>query len=253
MKKSIRVLCLVLAMAMFAFFAIGSGSEKASENKGADSAATGENENATEATEEEKAQYDVSKETVSVTTDSIGTKYVQVSWAVKNTGKVNLYLSSGSADIENSEGTLEDSVSMISAYPEVIKPGETAYYYERTLYDGSATSGLSVVTHSDVEKATVDCVRYEVSEVSVKDEQYLGAKVIGRVENTTDEDETMAEVAAILYDADKNLIGVEFTYIDGDLAAGDKKAFECSSLRTDLKAADIASYEVYAYPTQYQF
>lgn len=250
MKKSIRALFLILVVALFAFFAIGSGSEKASENKGADSGATGENASATEAAE---AEYEITDKSVSVTTDSIGSKYVQVSWAVKNTGKVNLYLKTGSADIENSSGTMEDSVSMISAYPEVIKPGETGYYYERTLYDGSATSGLNVVPHAEVLKATVDCVRYAVSELSVKEEQYFGAKVVGRVENTTDETDTMAKVAAILFDSNGKLIGVEFTYIDGDLAAGDKKGFECSSLRTDLHASDIAKYEVYAYPNQYQF
>ncbi len=250
MKKSLRAVCLVMVLVLFAVFAIGSGSEKASENKGDAAPATGTNEKASEPAE---AEYSVGDAVVSVTTDSIGSKYVQVYFPVTNTGKVNVYLESGSADIENSSGSLEDTVDMISAYPNVIKPGETGYYYERTLYDGSATSGLKAVAHPNVEKASVDCVRYKVSDVSVKDEQYLGAKVIGRVENTTNEEGKMVEVAAILFDKNSALIGVEFTYLSDGLAAGDKKAFECSSLRTDLKASDIAKYEVYAYPTQFNW
>ena len=61
------------------------------------------------------------------------------------------------------------------------------------------------------------------------------------------------EVAAILFDSNGKLIGTEYTYLDNDLAAGDKVAFECSSLNTELKASDIAKYEVYAYPTQYNW
>lgn len=247
MNKKLRVICLVLVLVLFAVFALGSGSEKASENKGEDAAAAGSNSSAA------KAEYTVGDAAVSVTTDSIGSKYVQVSFPVTNTGKVNLYLKSGSADIENSSGSLEDTVTMISACPEVIKPGETGYYFERALYDGSATTGLKAVAHADVEKASVDCVRYAVSDLSVKDEQYLGAKIIGRVENTTDEEGSMVKVAALLFDNGGGLIGTEFTYLDGALAAGDKKAFECTSLNSDLKASDIAKYEVYAYPSQYNW
>ncbi len=250
MKKGLRIVCLMMVLVLFTVFAIGSGSEKASENKGDTEPATGTNEKASEAAE---AEYTIGDTVASVSTDSIGSKYIQVYFTVKNTGKVNLFLESGSADIENSSGSLEDTVDMISAYPNVIKPGETGYYYERTLYDGDATSGLKAIAHPDVEKASVDCIRYSVSDVSVKDEQYSGAKVIGRVENTTDEKSETVEVAAILFDKNNKLIGVEYTYLDDGLAAGDKRAFECSPLRTDLKASNIATYKVYAYPNQYNW
>ena len=164
-----------------------------------------------------------------------------------------MYLNSSSADVENGNGELEDSVSMISGYPNIIKPGEIGYYYEESLYDGNAKSGLKVVPHPEIEKASVDCIRYKVSEVKVQDEQYLGAKIIGRVENTTDKPGSMVEIAANLFDSNGKYIGTEFTYLDNDLAAGDKKGFECSSLNTELKASDISKYEVFAYPTQFNW
>lgn len=250
MKNFMRVICLIIAVLIFSVFAIGSGSEKASENKGEDSPAAGENKEASEGSE---AEYKVGDAVASVRTDSIGSKYISVSWSVTNTGKTNLYLKSSSADVENSDGELEDTVSMVNGYPNVIQPGETGYYYESSLYDGKTTSGLKLVPHAEIEKASADCIRYKVSEVKVQDEQYLGAKIIGRVENTTDEKGSLVEVAANLFDANGKFIGTEFTFLDNDLAAGDKRAFECSSLNTDLKSSDIAKYEVYAYPTQFNW
>jgi hypothetical protein len=87
----------------------------------------------------------------------------------------------------------------------------------------------------------------------VKDDSVLGVDVMGRVENTTDEAMSMVKVAALLFDANGKLIGADFTYLDGELAAGDKKAFECSGLDSDIKASDVAKYTVYAYPTQFNF
>ncbi len=263
MKKTIRIICLVTVIALFSLFALGSGSDK-SENKGADEAYTGENTSTDAAVGEnknagtvvnndsDKLDYSVGNESVSVTTDSIGTIYVTASFSVTNNGKQNIYLDSGSADVENSNGNLEDTVSL-SACPKVLKPGETGWYYERGFYEGSEKTNLKLVAHPEVEKASVDCIRYVVSDVSIKNEQYLGAKVIGRVENTTSEDGTLVNVVANLFDSNGKLIAQESAYVDGTLAAGDKKSFEIGTLNTSLKASNIAKYEVYAYPTQYNW
>lgn len=203
--------------------------------------------------EKSEAEYEVGKGIVKVWTNSIGTKWISASIPVKNTGKTDLYLSSGTFDIENNDGTLEDTMSMVQVYPQVIKPGETAYYFEETTYNGSATSGLKVVPHVEIEKATVDCTRFEVSEVQIKDEEYSGVNILGRVENKTDTEGTSVYVAVHLFDSDKNLIGVESTILDNGLKAGEKKAFQISSYNTEVKASQIASYAVYAFPYQYQF
>ena len=76
---------------------------------------------------------------------------------------------------------------------------------------------------------------------------------MGRVENKTSEDGTSVYVIAQLFDANKNIVGVEMTIVDNGLKAGEKKAFQTSSLDTDLKASEVSSYVVYAYPHQYQF
>ncbi len=260
MKKFIRIICLITVIALFSLFALGSGSDK-SENKGADEVYTGGSSSGdvavgenkiTKSDDSDKLDYTVGNESVSVTTDSIGTIYVTASFSVTNNGKQNIYLKSGSADIENSNGSLEDTLSL-SACPKILKPGETGWYYERGFYDGSEKSNIKLIGHPDIEKASADCIRYVVSDVSIKDERYSGAKVIGRVENTTSEEGTSVNVVANLFDSNGKLIAQESSYVDGGLDAGEKKSFEIGSFNSWLKASNIAKYEVYAYPTQYNW
>lgn len=192
---------------------------------------------------------------VLVSTDSIGSIWVQTAVPVENTGSVNLYLSSGTMDLEDADGHLVDSLSLVSVHPTVIKPGETAWYFEETTLDAMPSSDLKVVPHVDVREATVDCIRYEISDVTISDEDFGGIKVTGRVENTTEEEGSLVVIAAFLYDENGDLIGNVYTYLDGNLAAGDKVGFSASSFAdvADLTAADVADYKIYAYPTQYQF
>ena len=202
---------------------------------------------------EEKEDYSIGETSVSVWTNSIGTEWVKAAVPVTNTGSANLYLETGTIDIEYSDGTLAQTLSMVSVYPQVIAPGETAYYFEETTYDGTDTSGLKLVPHVKVEKAKVDLIRFEVSDLQLKDEDFFGAKVIGRVANNTEKEESMIYVVANLFNADGKLIGQQFDILTDGLAAGDKIGFETSSLSSDLEVSDIANYEVIAFPYQYQW
>lgn len=247
-SKLLKVLCVVFALFVFAIMAMGSGSDGESENKGDNGANTGEN----STVQEKNVDYKVGDAQIGVYTNSINSTYVKIAVPVTNTGNCNLFLSAGSVDIEGSDGTIEDTLSLVSCYPQIIKPGETAWYFENTLYDGSSKDGLKAILHEDVEEAKVDCIRYEVSEIALKDDQYLGVNVTGRVENTTDEDATLPYVAALLFDKDNALIGVDFTILD-DLKAKAKVGFKTSGLDLEISASDVAKYEVYAYPNQFQF
>ena len=200
-----------------------------------------------------KADYEVGEGTVRTRTDSIGTKWIAVAVPVKNTGNTALYLSSSSVDIENADGTLADTVSSVSVSPQVLQPGETAWYYEETFFEGDMSGEYKAVPHIKAKEASVDCIRYEVSEVQVRDTDYFGAGITGRVLNTTEEDGDMVYVWAQLFDADGNLLESAFTITDGTLAAGEKTGFSVSVDNTDIRASDIADTVIYAYPSQYQF
>ena len=144
---------------------------------------------------------------------------------------------------------------MVSAYPEVIKPGETGYYYEETTLDVGGDASLSVLPHVKVDKAKVECKRFEISDLELKDEQYGGVALTGRVENTSSEAESMVYITAFLYDANNEVIASMFTILTDELAAGDKIGFSAKSFSApkSVTADAVDHYEVYAYPKQFQF
>ena len=253
-NKMLRAIILVLVVGIFMAMAIGSGSSDTPASQGTNTDApssTNQGQN-TNPAKDEKVEYTVGETSVVVWKNSIGTNWIKVAVPVKNTGNVNLYLESSNVDVENADGSLAATLSMVSVYPQIIKPGETAYYFEETTYDGTNTEGLKVVPHVKAEKAKVDLIRLDVSELQIKDDM-LGTKVMGRVQNTTDKEQSMVYIIANFFDKDGKFIGQQFTILTDKLPAGEKVGFETSSLSSQLTSADIASYDVIAFPYQYQW
>lgn len=250
-KKRLIIVAIVLVF-VIGIIALGSsGSSGDSKNIGDDAS---KNTKTVTEDKKEEADYEVGDGFTEVWTDSISTKWIRIAVPVKNTGSVNLYVSDASFDVENKDGEIVDTVDYVSAYPQIIKPGETAYYYEETTYDGKDTKDLKVIPDIDVEKATVDCIRYSISEDKVKTEKYGRTSLLGRVENTTDVDGSNVYVTVNYFDKDGKFLSQQFTILDNDLKAGAKKGFETSSLNAyKFKSGDVGSYEVYAYPHQFQF
>ena len=189
-----------------------------------------------------------------IITNSIGTKYMIGAVTVKNTGTTNLFLSSATFDIEDASGSLVDTSRYISAYPQVISPGETAVYFNGMSFDKGTSNGeYKIVPTVQAEESKVDLVRCPVTDVKFTDSHFGGVEVVGRVENTTAEEQNLLNVAVVLYDKDGNVLSVLNTYAS-TVAPGAKIGFSASSIyQRNLKASDIASYEAYAYPTQFNF
>lgn len=202
---------------------------------------------------ETAADYETTVYPVKTWVNSIGSPYAQIIVGVKNTGTANLYLSAGDIDLENSDGSLFSVVNLVSVFPEIIAPGETAFYYEEVLLDAPADSELTAIPHIDVEEAYIDMIRCPVTDVTVSETGYGEIKVIGGVENNTNEDQTMLYVSAMLFDSNGDPLGHVFNILD--VAAGEKVGFECVSLSLpeDVSVSDVASYSLVAYPMQFQF
>ena len=198
-------------------------------------------------------KYEVGTPTVTQWTDSINSKWIKVAVPVKNTGEANLYLDDCSIDIESSTGSLLKTISFNRGYPEYIKPGETGYYYEETIVDFTATNVVAV-PNVQVEKATNDVIRYDITDVTINSDTYNGVKVMGRVQNNTSTKGTMVKIAANLFDANGKLICNCFTYLNNDLNVGSKVGFTITPFAyDDFAPSDVASYEIYAYPKQYNW
>lgn len=200
-------------------------------------------------------EYEITYKNVESWVNLIGTTRVQVIVEIQNVGTIPIYLSSSSYDLEDSNGQLIASKSSVSTYPDVIKPGEKGYMYSETSLDNPVEGEINLIPRISAKKAKVSCIRYNVSDVTIADSTYYGPKMIGRIENTTEEDEDgIIYVVAILYNTDKKPIGLLTDVILDDLNAGAKIGFEATSLSLPetVTTSSIDSYLVYAYPMQLQ-
>ena len=197
--------------------------------------------------------YDTGDATVITWIDSIGSKYLKVYVPVTNTGTADLYMDDISIDIEDSTGHLLQTIPYVSGFPEYIKPGETGYYYDEVSCDFSETN-VRAVPHVSIEKATKDVIRYEITDVSIVEDDLLGGiKVLGRVENKYKDKGSMVLIAARLFDTNGNLLCVFSKYLSS-LVPNVKTGFTISDAYCDnITVSDVASYEIYAYPTQYNW
>ena len=201
------------------------------------------------------AEWAVGQGRVLTYTDSINTTWAQVSVPVTNTGDRNLYLGAGTMDLEDAAGHLVDSLSLVGFYPQVLAPGETGWYYEETTLDAAPSSELTVVPHVDIKEATVECIRYEASDLSFADEEFGGIKATGRITNTTTADGSLVYVVLFLFDSEENLVGQTFTILDGELKAGDTIGFSTQTFGSNdaINVDSITGYRLFAYPEQFQF
>ena len=204
---------------------------------------------------EDELTYEITYQNAETWVNSIGTVWVQVIVEVTNTGSVPLYLSSGAFDLEDQSGSLVKSVSMVSSYPDIIEPGEKGYYYEETTLDVDEPIELVVLPRPDIRRARIENIRYAVTDLTLSETTFNDIKMMGRVENTHDEEQEMVYVVAILFDSNGVPIGRILEIIMEHFQPGDKIGFEASSfsMPNRIKLGDIASHEVYAYPMQYQF
>lgn len=245
MKKTITMILLAAMLA-----ATGCGSES---NITVGEGTWTEDKETTEAVKSEPASELVDVST-KVFTNSIGTTWVVGIATVKNTGNCDLYISNAGMDIETADGKLVDTMTLASETPTVISPGETTIIYgEQSV---SAEGDYKVVPTYKAVEAKIPNTRYEVSDVSLSEDDFMGTlEVVGRVENGGDEDQSMIRIAIILYDAENKIIGVMSTYSD-EIPAGSKGTFKMSNIgdANKVKLADVDHYDVVAYPgMQMQF
>lgn len=254
MKKAIAML-IMIALTLSLVACGDSGTSSAGSTPASSPTASPESTPAPNSPEKEEA-YEITYSSARAYTNSIGTTYAQVIVEIENTGSADLYLSSGSYDLEDANGSLVTSSSMVSTYPNVIAPGEKAYMYEENMLDEAFDGELSVLPRPDVDAAKVENIRYATSDVEITTDQFGYLKAKGRVENTSEEaSDGMVYVVLILKNADGNPIGQMFTIVTEEIPAGGKIGFEMSalSLPDDVTEDAIASYDIFAYPMQMQF
>lgn len=144
---------------------------------------------------------------------------------VKNTGDEAFDLGYSVFMVRDSDGKLVDveSSSAIRAYPSIVYPGESGYYFAGRLelpdtVDTSKSYTLEYETNHIRTTKTDNVKDYEVKDVSLPDNDYT--EMIGEVINNSDSG--TVDVLCICYDKDENIVTMGGTVTGFD---GDKDAF----------------------------
>ena len=203
--------------------------------------------------------YEITDTNFEYYTNSIGNIEYYGYVEITNTGSTNIYMDECTFDIEDNDGHLLQSDDYISKTVDILAPGEVGYFFNSlgsSNFDDDVdlSNGVKLVPNYKLEEANDDVVDYVVSDTDIKENKYGGVKVTGRVENTTDEDDSLVQVSIIFYDKNDKVIGIDFTYID-ELDAGSKQSFDTSTrfASESIKFKDIKDYKVIARKSYYQF
>lgn len=204
-------------------------------------------------TEAKTVQYEITYNNIKIWQTSYGVLYQGIV-EITNTGNTTLYLGSGKFDIETEDGTLIASNSSIDAYPQIIHPGEKAYYYNTRSIDKLDPSlTYRIVPRVVAEEATREQIYLATSDFRIEANEYGRLNAIGRIENTTGKEQSNLMIAVICFDSNGHPILLLNTLPD-QMQPGEKFGQECSTTYqpTDITIDDVANFVVYVYPRQYQ-
>lgn len=259
-RSFLRTVCSCLVVAVFAGMAMASGSSNSTKETGSVTISdVKETETTTKA--EVKAEYEITKTTFVHYTNSINKEEYSGIVEIKNTGSTYIYLDDCTFDFEDDEGHLLQSDKMITKGPDIVAPGEYGYFFNSGYIDDgvSMDNGINLVPSFSVEvakKGKDALIEYEVSDLDLRDGDYGGLKVTGRVTNNTLEATNSINVMiiAVFKDSNGEILDIGFTYAE-EMAAGEKTSFEISTIfgNENISTEDVAEYKVYARGTSYNW
>lgn len=199
--------------------------------------------------EESTAPYQVAAQRCEPYWNLSGELWAQVIVEVANTGSTPLRLENAPYRISDAEGKTVASDKAISAYPQVIAPGETGYYYVETYLDTLSQEGLMLDFTPAAEPCETQPTRFAAEETTLSDSRYGGLELVGTLRNETGADAVRYCVAALLFNNENKLIGLFSDLPEQTIPAAGTQHVELASymLPDTLKAADVARCEVLAY------
>ena len=222
----------------------------------ADAPKTAEKAPEEKAEKEPEAAFEITYTHSDVWPSVTGGNWQQTIVEITNTGDTNLYFDTGNYDLEDSAGKLLASQSYVTVFPNVIAPGEKAYMYEASvLEDNPAEGEIKVLPRVEGKAATVELIRFELTDMELSTDDYGYLQVLGRIENKTDRDFENVYVVGQLYDDQGRCIGQMQDYLPETLTAGAKVGFKLIefALPDSVNEDSIAEIRYYGYPLQAQF
>ena len=196
---------------------------------------------------EKVVDYKVNQELFNHYTTTFGSHLAAAFVEIENTGNTPLYLHDGQFDVEDNNGHLLTTQTLVSTCPDALRPGETGYFYSDyiDLSDVDDSNGLVFVPHYKVDEARHEIIDYEVSDLGIREDDMFKCKVSGRLTNTQDEEINLLYVNVIYYDSEGRVLGISGTNIT-DVQPGDTTSFEVIGkfFYDGVNYSDIAEYKV---------
>lgn len=173
---------------------------------------------------------------------------------IVNTSDQPLYLDYGSFALHNDADEVILTADTIAAYPQVLLPGEHGYYFEIVEPDLPETEALTLSVTPEIREASVECIRYIVTDTQLRNSPYGGITLTGKVKNETADDGALVCIAALFFDEDGAPLGAQTVILTEALNAGTQTDFTVDSflLPPELKAEQVKDMQIFAYPLQEQ-
>lgn len=230
MKRFIALLSTIVMM--FGLTACGGGGEEKAEPSSTESEVVKKEENKPK--EEVVTKVEIVNERVMKYMNGLDKPEALYLAELKNTGSDTVKISDISIDLEDASGSILNTTSMLNSYPNTLNPGESAYICESLLSLDSKESLDDIgnaILHYDFDKASVKPLNVEITETKLTTE-YGFPKIVGRIENKSDEELTMLYIACPIFSEDGELLTVVFTIVDS-LKPTEKLGFEQMAIFCD--------------------
>ena len=229
-----------------------SSSAAPSESSTEPAPSTEESGSASSETEPATASFEVTDQRLNVYRNRAEEFWGQVIAAVQNTGDAPIYLQDSTFRITDAEGKSLASDATVSAYPQIVAPGETGYYYAETYLETESAEGLMLEFTPQVSVSAQQAVAYTVENPDLQDSRYGGMELRVTLSNSTAQDTRHYCVAVLLFDAEGSLLGQFYDVPSVKVPAGGSAVLELSSymLPDTVTKAEIADYRILAYELQ---
>lgn len=214
-----------------------------------DSSST-ETKDSTQTEKEEKALAEVVKNTHGAWKPYEDSEYTYIHAAAiyENKGNIPVRIGETQMNHKGTDGSILGTETMVYSVPEVILPGETAIISATSYVEGTSPEAFGETTYNFTFDETDETPNLmEVSGIKgVPTEE--GYKVTGVVKNVTDQQQDDVRLAAILLDAEGNLLGALKGSVDIGIAPNGEAGFELSYPEIPLNIIDkVATVEVKSY------
>ena len=184
-------------------------------------------------------------------------KYYAIA-TIHNNGNTSLYLKDCVFDIEDSNGHLIQTDSLLDNCPAVLLPGEDGYFfssYTKTIKGIPTNTALYLKVNPVIKRATGTSVRYDVSDISLRRGIFDAYKIIGRVTKNASSDKNYVYVYGVFFDSSGKAIGATGTTVR-DIIQGVPKSFEVEGFMCGSRKVSnnqFSSYRVIAEEYYYQY